>query len=418
MKIKSEHVARVIDVGALEDGAPYMVMEYLEGRRPRGVAAAARRAARRAGGRLRPPGVRGDRRGARARDRPPRSQAGEPLLHRGAPTGSCSIKVLDFGISKMTDADAPGGTSMTRTSRSWARRSTCRPSRCARRKDVDARTDIWALGRHPLRAPRGRPPFFAESVTELAIKVASEPDAVDARACARRAGRARSRHLRCLEKERNRRYPNVAELAVALSPFAPGVDATVQRISGILDVAGLSTTAMAAPAARAVEGARSSGGALPALGRTTTGGGAGKRAGIVGAIGLLALGGILIGFQLRSAPRDVAPNAAVEPPHIAVSAAKASTLTPIVSTPPDDAAAPASAGPPVKSTSEASAASSLSPAAAPTKALPLGRPAPAASLAVPTPAPPQQAPARSQPNCTPPYSLDARGYRMYKVECL
>src|SRR5882724_6223144 len=31
VKIKSEHVARVTDVGALETGAPYMVMELLRG---------------------------------------------------------------------------------------------------------------------------------------------------------------------------------------------------------------------------------------------------------------------------------------------------------------------------------------------------------------------------------------------------
>src|SRR6187549_1639537 len=31
VKIKSEHVARVTDVGTLENGAPFMVMEYLEG---------------------------------------------------------------------------------------------------------------------------------------------------------------------------------------------------------------------------------------------------------------------------------------------------------------------------------------------------------------------------------------------------
>ena len=30
-KIKSEHVTRVLDIGKLESGAPYMVMEYLEG---------------------------------------------------------------------------------------------------------------------------------------------------------------------------------------------------------------------------------------------------------------------------------------------------------------------------------------------------------------------------------------------------
>src|SRR5262249_54452244 len=31
VRIKGEHVARVLDVGSLPDGAPYMVMEYLEG---------------------------------------------------------------------------------------------------------------------------------------------------------------------------------------------------------------------------------------------------------------------------------------------------------------------------------------------------------------------------------------------------
>jgi serine/threonine-protein kinase len=31
VKIKSEHVARVIDVGTLDTGASYMVMEYLQG---------------------------------------------------------------------------------------------------------------------------------------------------------------------------------------------------------------------------------------------------------------------------------------------------------------------------------------------------------------------------------------------------
>src|SRR3954447_1577548 len=31
VRLKSEHVARVFDVGTLESGEPYMVMEYLEG---------------------------------------------------------------------------------------------------------------------------------------------------------------------------------------------------------------------------------------------------------------------------------------------------------------------------------------------------------------------------------------------------
>ncbi len=35
VKIKSEHVARVLDVGTMDGGVPYMVMEYMEGQRPR-----------------------------------------------------------------------------------------------------------------------------------------------------------------------------------------------------------------------------------------------------------------------------------------------------------------------------------------------------------------------------------------------
>src|SRR5271154_4651078 len=31
VKLRSEHVARVSDTGTLENGAPYIVMEYLEG---------------------------------------------------------------------------------------------------------------------------------------------------------------------------------------------------------------------------------------------------------------------------------------------------------------------------------------------------------------------------------------------------
>src|SRR5688572_18501363 len=31
-RIRNEHVARIVDIAVLDDGSPYMVMEYLEGR--------------------------------------------------------------------------------------------------------------------------------------------------------------------------------------------------------------------------------------------------------------------------------------------------------------------------------------------------------------------------------------------------
>ena len=74
------------------------------GRRPR-------RACSRSAARCRRPrpsttcsGLRGHRRGARARHRPPRPQAGEPVPDADAPTGTTLVKVLDFGISKQLAA--------------------------------------------------------------------------------------------------------------------------------------------------------------------------------------------------------------------------------------------------------------------------------------------------------------------------
>ena len=146
VKIKSEHVARVIDVGTLEDGAPYMVMEYLDG---------------------------GDlshwleQRGAL-----PIEQAVEFILqaceaiaeahglgvvHRDLKPanlfcvrradGLLSIKVLNFGISKLTGSQFAGsGMSMTRTTAVMGSPLYMSPEQLQSSRDVDARADIWSIG--------------------------------------------------------------------------------------------------------------------------------------------------------------------------------------------------------------------------------------------------------------------------------
>ena len=54
--------------------------------------------------------------------------------------------------------------------------------------------------------------------------------------------------FKCLEKDRRQRYRNVAELALALLPFAPKrAKGSVERISGIIHAAGLSASALAVP---------------------------------------------------------------------------------------------------------------------------------------------------------------------------
>jgi eukaryotic-like serine/threonine-protein kinase len=143
VKIKSEHVARVIDVGTLPNGAPYMVMEYLDG----GDLAA----------------------WLQERGPLPIEQAVEfvlqacvavadahalGIIHRDLKPanlfcvrrsdGQLSIKVLDFGISKMTPFGGSGPSAMTHTSALMGSPLYMSPEQMRSAKDTNPRTDIWA----------------------------------------------------------------------------------------------------------------------------------------------------------------------------------------------------------------------------------------------------------------------------------
>jgi eukaryotic-like serine/threonine-protein kinase len=242
VKIKSEHVARVSDVGTLPNGSPYMVMEYLDG----GDLAA----------------------WIKQRGALPVEQAVEFVLqacvavadahvlgivHRDLKPanlfcvrrsdGQLTIKVLDFGISKMTDTSGLAPGSVTRTSSLMGSPLYMSPEQMRSSKDVDALTDIGALGIILFELITGRPAFLAESVTELAIKVASEPTPAIRSLRAEVPSGLEAIIAKCLEKDRRRRYGNVAELALALSPFGPKrARASVDRISGIIQGAGLSVS--------------------------------------------------------------------------------------------------------------------------------------------------------------------------------
>jgi serine/threonine-protein kinase len=257
VKIKSEHVARVNDVGTLPNGAPYMVMEYLDGEdlaawiKQRGalpieqavefvlqacVAVADAHAL-----------------GIVHRDLKPSN-----LFCIRRSDGQLSIKVLDFGISKMTDV-AGAGVAMTRTSALMGTPLYMSPEQMRSSKDVDSRTDIWALGAILFELMAGRPAFLAESVTELAIKVNNEPIPSIRGFRPDVAAGLEAVIGKCLEKDRRERYRNVAELALALLPFAPRrAKASVERISGIIQAAGLSESALAVPVSPQVDGAPAS----------------------------------------------------------------------------------------------------------------------------------------------------------------
>jgi serine/threonine-protein kinase len=237
VKITGEHVARVLDVGTLETGAPYMVMEFLEGS---DLAA-----------------------WLTERGALPIDQAVEFVLqacvavaeahslgivHRDLKPanlfcirradGKLSAKVLDFGISKINDPTGPeSGMSVTKTTSVMGSPLYMSPEQMQAAKSVDARTDIWALGIILYELLTGTVPFAGETITDVAIKVATNPAQPVRSLRPEVPPGLDAAILRCLEKRREERFASVAELALALKDFAPPrAQPLVERICDIQQV--------------------------------------------------------------------------------------------------------------------------------------------------------------------------------------
>jgi len=232
VRLRSEHVGRVIDVGQFDDGAPYMVMEFLEGMDLANYL-------QRTGPLAVPAAVDFVMQGCEAiaeahqlgivhRDLKPAN-----LFLTTRADGNPLIKVLDFGISKAAQADA--SFNLTRTTTVMGSPGYMSPEQLRSTRDCDARADVWSLGVILYELCTGRQPFGAESITELALKVAIDPTppmrlAPDPPGFETVVGK-------CLSKDVKDRYQNVAELAAALVPFGPpSALESAQRVARVLQV--------------------------------------------------------------------------------------------------------------------------------------------------------------------------------------
>jgi serine/threonine-protein kinase len=213
VKLKGEHVARVHDVGRLESQVPFIVMEYLEGADLNAI--------------LKHHGAQDS---AIAVDLI--LQACEALaeahsigiIHRDIKASNFFItqpenqapilKVLDFGI-----ATAPEGTSdLTSTQSVIGTPAYMAPEQMRSSRTVDARSDIWSIGVVLYELLEGARPFRSEVYSELVLKVGMDPPVPMENPTIPEALRAIV--LRCLEKQVDKRYQTVAELAFDLMPFA------------------------------------------------------------------------------------------------------------------------------------------------------------------------------------------------------
>jgi serine/threonine-protein kinase len=232
-RIRGEHVARVTDVETLPDGAPFMVMEYLEGE---DLSERMQRTGRlpyleAAGYILEACEAIAEAHALRVvhRDLKPAN-----LFLARQPDGGQIIKVLDFGISKMLDDEV----GLTKTQASFGSIPYMAPEQMRNAKYCDERTDIWALGvtlyelvtqSYPFHGSTG-PEVVAAVMEGSLISLASiDPHAPQ--------GVVRVIH-RCMQRDPSQRYIDVAELAGDLAALVatPEAVTSAKRIARVLGV--------------------------------------------------------------------------------------------------------------------------------------------------------------------------------------
>jgi serine/threonine protein kinase len=228
VRLKSEHVARVIDVGTMETGTPFMVMELLEGmdlgglldqRKWLGVEEAVEFLCQ-----VCDAIAEAHSKGIIHRDLKPANL----FLTKGA-NGRSLVKVLDFGISK---AAGPEDVSLTRTSAIMGSPLYMAPEQMRASRLATERSDIWSLGVILYELIAGRPPFVGDSVTSLALSVVNdEPPPLATIRQGVPIG-VEDAILKCLQKEPSKRFQSAGELASALDSYRDPVGQIRERRAG------------------------------------------------------------------------------------------------------------------------------------------------------------------------------------------
>jgi eukaryotic-like serine/threonine-protein kinase len=220
-QIESEHVVLVLDVGALDDYSPYMVMEYLEGRDLAKI--------------LKEDGAlsiedsvdcmlqvcealeEAHANGIIHRDLKPAN-----LFLTRREDGGPHIKVVDFGISKILDPKLMDGgpKEMTAAFTVLGSPRYMAPEQLRNSKDVDGRADLWSIGAVMFQLITGKPAFDADSNVHASLAVLTKEAPLLRQLAPHAPVQLEAIINKCLSKDRTLRFQTAAELADALRPFA------------------------------------------------------------------------------------------------------------------------------------------------------------------------------------------------------
>ncbi len=235
--MRSEHATRILDIGRLDNKEPYMVLEMLEGcdlgalvtkHGPLSITDAVTYVLEACEAIAEAHAL-----GIVHRDLKP-----DNLFLATRPDGTKIVKVLDFGISKFSWAsdDQHGRVpALTTTSAIIGSPMYMSPEQLKSTRDVDHRTDIWSIGVAFYELVSGQPPFPWRSMAELSAAILKDPPEPLGSRIRGVPPELDNVVSRCLEKNPDDRFDNIAELAWALAPFGgPHAIRSAERATELL----------------------------------------------------------------------------------------------------------------------------------------------------------------------------------------
>ena len=223
--VEHENIAAVFDVGVLQDGAQYLVMEFLNGEDLDHVLKRVGRLPLARAVEVLVQACMGlevvHQRGIVHRDLKPAN-----LFVIKRPNGADLVKVIDFGVAKLRRAEGDPGATKTGVALGTAYYMS--PEQAAGEREIGPASDVYALGVILYELLSGQRPHEGDSLLQILHRILTQPPTPLEQVCPGLPPAVYGIVRRAMATNIADRFRGVSELAEALAPFAASAQSPSQ----------------------------------------------------------------------------------------------------------------------------------------------------------------------------------------------